>query len=672
MNTQSNSDASPDSEDSSQTHVNMSMNVTSNFDASDSEQHGSHNSSLPFRLLLVSDLMPQHPLPEDWEEADYRHQIGDKSVADLMAELTPTLSIEVSNTLSASPDAWSIELSFPAMTAFEPQHIAQQMAPTNRLLNLRTLVQDAAEGALDAEAFQSEIRDLGIDSDWIDDLYRFLLDEELPNAPSSTSSPDSSESGDALGRVMDMVDTDDPSAASPNADDEAAALPDAPDESTEASGSVGALAAALDANQTADGDTTAADQIVRRLNDVLQSQVEAVLAHPDVRRLESAWRGLAFLSDQLDLDANVELSVLPAGRDELHEALHHQVLMPEHDDTNDEPPTSLILVDQAFGRKHVDIDQMADLAATGESLQAPVVTSVGPEFFGMETFQGLRKVPTLRSHLQGSEYIEWDRLREEEASAFLGLTVPSLLLRGPYTADEASPLTVEAEALFGNGALAVGAAAARSFRETGWPTHLSDHPIASLPNASSQRTDSLLAARLSGSMQSELARAGFVVLDEIEDRNAVRIAHASSVREPGSYNDPSAAAEARMELALPCRLFAGRAAHHLFEIKRELDLDRPLGSICEDVAEAMASILNVPSSDAVAHTESDEPDSDASDGSPNGEESGQDDLPPVLVEEAPNVDLPNEDVLAVRLRPPNDLLSANARLAMALRVPKGS
>ncbi len=670
MNPQSHSESSSDAADTSNARIDM--NLTSDFTSASSErQDANADPGLPFQLLLVSDLTPQ-TTPAEWDDGDHRHSMSDKSVADLIAELTPQLSIEVPNTISDDPDAWTVDLSFPTLTSFEPDQIARQLDLTSQLLEIRNLVQNAADGTLDADAFQKQVRDLGLDIDWTDDLYRLLTAEGESSASSSSAPPsDSTGSGDSLGRVMDMVDTDedDSAAPQPNDSEEEPSLPDLSDQTFDDAGPAGALAAALQTSRAAADDTSAAEHIVRQLTEALRTQVEAVLTHPEVRRLEAAWRGLDFLTDRLPLDANVDLLVLPAGRDDLHEAMHHQVLMPEHDDANDDPPTSLVLVDQAFGRTNVDFDQLTDLAGTGESLQAPVVASVDPDFFGIENFKGLRKLPTLRPHLQGSEYVRWDRLREEEASAFLGLALPSVLLRAPHTNNGSALELDEEQGLYGSSALAVGVAAARSFADTGWATHLDDYPIESI-----QAPDGPLAARFSGSMQSELARAGFVVLDETEDGSAIQVEHASSVREPGSYDDPSAAAEARMELTLPCRLFAGRAAHHLFEIKQELDLNRPLDAICEDVSEAMASALDVPPSEAVAQTAADSASEADAEEHPADDDTADSDssLPPILVEEAENVDLPNQDVLAVRLRPPNDILTPNARLAMVLRVPSGS
>jgi hypothetical protein len=161
-----------------------------------------------------------------------------------------------------------------------------------------------------------------------------------------------------------------------------------------------------------------------------------------------------------------------------------------------------------------------------------------------------------------------------------------------------------------------------------------------------------------------LARAGFVVAETQDTPPGLQLAYASSVREPGSYTDPAAAAEARKRLTLPCQLFAGRAAHRVLDLKQSLDWSQPLAAVCEDVAAAMAAFLQVPRDEAEIERADDAASGDADESDAP--------FPPVLVEEVDEADLAEQDVLAVRLRPPEHVLDPNARLAMALRPPRAT
>lgn len=631
----------------------VGMRVTSDPDRTEVEQPETfaarESASLPFRMLLVSDLTPQAPTPEDWAAASHVHRVDKNSFADLLADLAPQLRIDVPNAISETPKQLDVSLEFDALEAFRPENVARQIPVLQQLMDVRTLVKAVSGGDLSLDAFRAQLEDLGVDMDWSDELYRLLADEP---APSSSSGSPASEEDESLDRLLGMVETgedapdDAPSSAAP--EDLASSNGD-----VGASSFVGALMGAVsDDAEDPKVASEAAQALINRLQATLSEQVGAVLAHPAFRRLEAAWRGLKFLVDRVDFRANIELMVLPVGRDDMHEALHYQVILPEHSDDYDEPPYSMLVVDMAFGREHLDLEQLEDLAGTGESLQAPVVAGVRAAFFGLEKMSGLAKLPALRPHLQGDAYVEWKALREEDAAQFLGLTMPAFLLRYPYGPDwPADGVDLrEEDGLWGTGALIVAAAAAQSFADTGWPTHLTEYPIENLPVQPTRGGQSPLEALLSGSKQSELTRAGFIVLDGKPNDDAVRVRHTATVRRPDTYDDVAATTEARRHASLPCRLFVARAAHHLLTLQDNVPAGASVEAVQREVTDAMNSFLGVEAaSDAAADEE---------------------EAPSVSVEHVTNVDLPEHELLAVRIRPPAQVLKKPVQLVMGLQIAK--
>ena len=629
----------------------VGMRITSDPDRTEIEQpetfEARESASLPFRMLLVSDLTPQAPPPSDWSAGDYVRRVDKNSFADLLADLAPQLTLDVPNAISETPKKLEISLQFAELDAFRPANIARQIPALKQLMDVRALVEAVGEGDLSLDAFQAELEDIGVDMDWSDELYSLLADEPEPS--SSASSASTSERDESLDRLLGMVETD-------NGDEEDTA-PSAPDELAASNGDVGAssfVGALMGAvSDKSEGERVAPDAVqslLHRLGETLSEQVGAILAHPDFRRLEAAWRGLKFLVDRVNFRENIELAVLPVGRDDLHEALHYQVILPEHSDDHDAPPYSMLVVDMDFGREHLDIEQMEDLAGTGESLQTPVVVGASPAFFGIEKMSGLAKLPALRPHLQGDEYVEWKALREEDAAQFLGLTLPAFLLRYPYGPDrpaEGFDLN-EDSGLWGNGALIVAVAAAQSFADTGWPTHLTEYPVENLPVQPTRGGQSPLAALLPGSKQSELARAGFIVLDGKPNDDAVQVRHTATVRRPDTYDDVAATAEARRHASLPCRLFVARAAHHVLALQDGVPAGASVEAVQQEVTAAMASFLGVPVPD------------------------GEEDEPPISVDHVTNVDLPEHELLAVRIRPPVSVLKKPVQLVMGLQIAKSA
>lgn len=645
----------------------VGLRITSDPDRTEIEQpetSGAREQAvMPFRVLLVSDLVPHAAEPADWSSQSYVYRIDKNNFAAFLKEMTPRLEVEVPSTVlnttrdasQNAPRRLEVTLEFEDIDAFHPVRMARQIPVLDQLLDVRKLVQSVEERVIDLDAFRKRLNTIGIDVDWSEDMYRMLAgsDEaakrsEAPPSSEKRSTPSPEEKGASLDRLLGMIDagesgdaTDPTGANGPNQTEPHARNGDV------RSPFVDALMDAVSGQDKRGGaESSAARQLIAALEATLAEQMEHVLDHPQVRALESAWRGLKFLVDRLNFRENIQLVVLPVGKKDLHEALHYQVILPEHSDERREPPLSLIVLDLDFGRGHRDMVQLTDLAKTGESLQTPLVTGVHADFFGVNKISGLAKLPALRPHLKREEYAEWTALRREEASQFLALTLPSFLLRSPYGPDHPVEAfdVVENDGLWGNGALAVGVAAADSFADTGWPSHLTDYPIENLPIQSGRGGHSPLAAMLPGSKQSELARAGFVVLSGKPDHDAVRIAHASMVRQPEAYDDPAASAEARAHASLPCRLFVARVAHRLLALQNEIDAQPGLDAAQEYLASALRSFLGVTTdSDESLH---------------------------VSVEHVTSVDLPQHELLAVRVRPPTLALAQDVRLVMGVQVEK--
>ena len=59
------------------------------------------------------------------------------------------------------------------------------------------------------------------------------------------------------------------------------------------------------------------DQMVAELDHKIGQQMDAILHHPDVQQLESAWRGLSLLVDRTDFRENIKIEFVHITKDEL-------------------------------------------------------------------------------------------------------------------------------------------------------------------------------------------------------------------------------------------------------------------------------------------------------------------------------------------------------------------
>jgi type VI secretion system protein ImpC len=633
---------------------------------------------LPFRLLLVSDLDPE-ATPSDWSGASRIRRVDKHTFDGFLEELSPRLHIDVPDRRSAAPRMLEIDLAFSSLKAFHPAQLAAQVPEVAGLLEIRQLAGHAQAGTIDPASLRSRLEESGVGDAWAARLQKML------SAPDSRSRRKASGSdteprkkagrpqtdarrrpgGDPLDRLLDMVDLGAGAAEQQDESMHGGASRDtlsgdagAASEDAATSGGASRLTDALmraisdDAAAGPKLEKSAADSLLGHLDETLAIQVNDILNHPSVRRLEAAWRGLRFVVDRIDFRERIELEVLPVGKAALSEALYHQVLLPEHGDSS-KTPLSAIVLDAAFDNERADVELLEDLAESAASLQVPLLASVAPPFFGIDAMEEASRLPVLRQLLDGPEYLAWNKLRDRADSSYLTLVLPPFLLRYAYGPDRpvaAFPFE-ENGALFGSGALAVAVVIASRFARTGWPTHLEGESRAVVEDLPIWKTRSgaiPLGALLSEERQDEFADAGFAVLGCRPNHDAAYLARAPTVHRPDRYEDAAATAEARAHDTLACRLFVSRAAHFLLALQQEVAPGRPLAETETDVAARLRSFLSA----------------DGSAGSDVPEEA-------VSVEHVPEASSPEHDVLAVRLQPPADLLNPPVSLVLGLQLPKG-
>ncbi len=602
---------------------------------------------LPLRILLVSDLQP-HETVADWTDSARVTSVDKNSFAGLLQELAPRLSIEVANKITDSPGVLDVDLAFSRLEDFHPEQVARQLPAVRQLLETRALVNDLKRGRLEPDAFRTQIRKSGVDQEWAQQLYEALTASERP---ARSSSPSQKPSGDdAVDRLLGMVDLGGNDAKERHEPDPGKKEErHKPDPGTEKGGFMGALVQAV-ADSTSDRphvERSIADVLVADLDEIIAAQLNTVLGHPSFRHLEAAWRGLKMLVDRIDFRKNIQLDVLPATRDALSEAMYYQVLIPEHSDDRDQAPLSAVFLDYSFGNGQADITLLEDLAETGASLQVPIIASAAASFFGVTEPTGLDRIPSLGQHVEGPQYIQWNKLREKDDARHLALVVPPVLLRSAYGAEhpvEAFEFEETGE-LWGGGALAVAAVIAGSFARTGWPTHLhgnGDNRIEGLPVRKTAGGHAPLAAMLPERKQNELADAGFVVLGCRMNSDQAFVTHAPTVRRAGTYDSVEAGDEMRSHLSLSSQLFVARAAQFLLAFQKDVAPGTHFEQVRTELSSRLVKLFGASGQTVPADA--------------------------VNVEHVPQDQFPDHELLEIRLRPPTSVLNEQVSLVMRLLV----
>ena len=564
------------------------------------------------RVILISDLNPAAQEP-DWAAADLTHTLDSADVNALLASVRPCVEVVVPNYLGGEGPRLSIDITVDSLSAFSPEGLAERVPIIRSARLMRDALSEARGGSITREQLQERLQEAGMRDDTAAQLVAALA----PRGQGSEQAPAGGD--DALARILGLIDLD--------GDGRAPSRP--------ATGSaIDALVKAV-SDAPPDVDREEVDRALADLERRLGVQTNAILADPEFRRLEAAWRGLKFLADRADFRRGMRLQVLAASRAQLPAALHHQVVMPEYEQGASRAPLAAVVVDYDFSASTPDLEALEELAASGASLQTPVITSVGADFFGLEQPTDLSRLGVLRQHLAADTYIRYRKLRERPDAQFLALAVPSFVLREPYE----GPGWREQGYLWGNGALLATAAILGSHRETGWPTHLGDRRVENLVVRKTRMGALPLAASFADRMAGELAEAGFFSLRAPLNRDHATTSFPAMVKRV----NPGDESGARTQATLSAAVFSALAAHRILQLQEEL-AGMEAEAAGEELGVRMWSFL------------------------------GGGDLPDdaVTIQELNEHENEESRTYGVRLRPPRTILPHDLGLVLGATIPKAS
>jgi hypothetical protein len=243
-------------------------------------------------------------------------------------------------------------------------------------------------------------------------------------------------------------------------------------------------------------------------------EIDPVLHHPALQRIESAYRGVKFLLEHAK-DA-IQIDVVSTSQKELLPRFREAVYEPELSALRD-PPLGLILMDFDFTHQPADVALLSELGGLARMLQAPVIAGASPAFFGLRQLQLLPKLADISQRLADGAHGAWQKFQKQDEARWISLTLNRTLQRPPHPQEKAVPGTPESW-LWGRGVWLVGAAAARSIRAHGHPLDLSGAraggfsglPVWPLPKAANESVPLSTEVEISDEKMQELSRAAFV------------------------------------------------------------------------------------------------------------------------------------------------------------------
>jgi type VI secretion system protein ImpC len=318
---------------------------------------------------------------------------------------------------------------------------------------------------------------------------------------------------------------------------EAAAAPDAPASSIET------MIRGIVAPHIVKGTSPDTTSYLATVDASITAEMRVLLHDPSFQALEAAWRGVQWLTANLELDGPLQLHLFDVGREELiadivaargtlSQTGLYRALVDRWRNVPGSEGWSVLVALMEFNSSSADMGLLAAMGVIASSAGAPLLAGADLSFVSAD----------------GATLADWNVLRRSTIAPWIGLAAPRVLLRHPYgkASDPIDAFAFEEiagepapnELLWGSGALAATLLLGRSFSERGWDMEPGDErEIGGLPAytfARDGQRELLPCAEqiLTESQIDKMIKSGFMPIAAHRNRNAVTAIRFQSIADP--------------------------------------------------------------------------------------------------------------------------------------------
>ncbi len=343
------------------------------------------------------------------------------------------------------------------------------------------------------------------------------------------------------------------------------------------------------------------DGMIAEIDKKLSVQVDGILHNESFQKLESAWRGLKYVVDKTNFRENVKLEIVSISKDALLEdfedapeivksGLYQHAYTAEYGQFGGQPVAGMI-ANYDFGPGAQDVKLLQHCSSVAAMAHAPFIAAAGPQFFGLDSYEGLPNLKDLKSIFEGPQFAKWQAFRESEDSRYVGLTMPRFLLRLPYGEDsnpvkafnyEENVNSSHQDYLWGNASFTFATRLTDSFAKYRWCPNIvgpqsggavEDLPLHHFESMGDIETKIPTEVMISDRREYELAEEGFIGLTMRKGSDNAAFFSANSVQKPKFFGNSKEGKEAetnyKLGTQLPYLFIINRLAHYIKVLQRE-------------------------------------------------------------------------------------------------------
>jgi type VI secretion system protein ImpC len=234
--------------------------------------------------------------------------------------------------------------------------------------------------------------------------------------------------------------------------------------------------------------------MVAELDKKLSEQVNLIMHHEDLQKLEGSWRGLHYLVNNTETDEYLKIKVYNVSKKDLAKNLKKfkgtawdqspvfkKIYEEEYGQFGGEP-YGCLCADYHFDHSPPDVAMLGEMSQVCAASHTPMITGASPALMQMDSWQELSNPRDLTKIFGTAEYAAWKSLRESEDSRYIGLAMPRYLSRLPYGAatnpvegfdfEENVGSAEHGKFTWSNAAYAMATNITRAFKMYGWCTQI--------------------------------------------------------------------------------------------------------------------------------------------------------------------------------------------------------
>jgi len=567
------------------------------FNTGDDVEKGEQPPLLPMRLLVVADLTARDPYNAGASPPSGVTRVDPSRFEALFTALRPRIAVEVPSVLADGKNA-RVDLSPTSLKSFRPDGLCAEVPLLRALLDGRLVLDRLREGTISLDQARLELDRLWSGSPLVREILG-LLPAGAAGAPGAAAAPapapaaasasaPATSGGTSVDDLLAMVDLGGTAAAAQQTAPRTAAAFDEGSavEAPRADAAMGRFSqliqAVVQSARPKAGRPVQPAQAIAHLERALGAQIGAILQHPEVRRIEEAWRGLSFLVERAKSHHGTRIEVVSARPDETAEALARVL----KETATTEPPATAAVVDVEVDGTAAAFARLAAIAEVAEAYTMPVLVNGSARLLGVEDLAAVERLDHKGGLFQAPHQAPWRSAAARHSMRWVSIAMNRALARAPYdksTSRVREAVIVEEPRDRGgfvwlSPAYLVGSLLLGSFRDTGWPCRI-------LGARSGGLVENLQVHEVKGGYegdegvaiptevfistdtQRELSKCGVLLLASAPNSDAVYLLSAPTAYVPPdkrTYDSATTEPEDRLDrVPLPDQLFVARLVQFL-------------------------------------------------------------------------------------------------------------